>query len=306
MTFTDTDERIGETRALFPSNDLTHPPDLKRPGHHRRPTQPAQKPPLIRHGQVCEWRGREHMVLGGNREKTLAQVARLPIRRDTVVDWVDADTLKGEAVRTGVSSADDAVITDALLDLSYLSRAQMRILGRDIDRHPDAHLLDNRPLPDGHLCIRCATPTVLRSIVRHYKTVRIVGMDYLMPEAMIDTLSHQARQLRLDTPSVAIGIAIANGHRLSLHDCYRCHLWVEARWDGGVVVLPMESEAGERIYEVLGSRQSKCPARERDWICDCDTLAEAVDTAGLLKASFEGIHRAIVATGQTPPSAIQK
>lgn len=297
MTLTAIHAEVGQTHTLFP---LLPPPDEQRRLGQR------STPGSLKSGQRFAWQGAEWLIVRPDNPPHI-MAARLPVRRDSTVETFTTDTIHREGERMTARSIDSQITTDALLDLRSLTTAYRRVVVRDIERNPDFQILDNRPLPKGYLSVRSASPHALRALVGEYRRMALTALEYLMPDALITKISRCARNLRLEYPTIDQAIAIINGQRLTLDDCHERHLWVEPGWNGEVGVLIAESESGYRFYEILGSRRgSKKAANRRDWICDCETLTEAVDTAALLRASFESLDKGIRQSGETPSSAMQK
>ena len=248
---------------------------------------------------------RDYLVVAGDEQSAAVCTVPIPLRRWVSPQWIEAETLLAKTARAldPPTAVDDWVAVDALLTTDLLTGARRQALLNDIHRSADLHVLESYTCPRGYLCVRASMIRHLKAVIHNNPSVKIRGLDFLMPDSLIHCLTENTQALRRETVSVKAGLFMANGETLSLADCHRRHWWIESRWSGRITVVAVVCESGERRYELLASRSRGRSGgiKERDWVCDCDSYLEALDIAALLRHSYARIAPELRRTGECSP-----
>ena len=266
-------------------------------------TQTPSRPRAIRNDAIREnivyTNGHRDLVVVSAEEKDCTFIT-LPVRQSTPIEREERDRLKAErAIRPKArAKVDEYIVVDALLYVAPICETSNEDVLADFHAHPDADVLDCHDLPWCYHHVRCASVHLLNRIINAHEHVRIKGLDFRMPTDVLPYLQYPNRVLRLSQPSVEMGIRIAHGHRLTLSDCREQAIWIERRWNGIADVMPMDTDAGGVVYEILGGQRGGAinAVKSRDWLCESQDLREAVDTAALLNASSEHLLRSMRGT----------
>ena len=123
--------------------------------------------------------------------------------------------------------------------------------------------------------------------VSQCRLIELMGLDAPIPNHITGWLSGGLYRDRLEFPTIGMAERIEDGLRLDLADCHERHIEPTLAWNGEVRVQLVHTCTGQPMFEVLAGRKGSALY---DWWCDQENLADAVDLAALLRASFSGIR----------------